>query len=162
MAWKGNQEPIGGQGVEVEIDETLMARRKYNRGRISQQVWVFGGIERESKRKIIVPLTDGQEGLQRNKETLIPIIKKYIKPGSVIYSDKWGAYSTLSSHGYTHYQINHSANFVDPQDCSIHTQNIESLWRCFKKHSKRPGMQTAYMEQYVLRFLFLQNFERKD
>ena len=47
MAWKGNQEPIGGQGVEVEIDETLMARRKYNRGRISLQVWVFGGIERE-------------------------------------------------------------------------------------------------------------------
>ena len=109
-----------------------------------------------------MPLTDGQEGLQRNKETLIPIIKKYIKPGSIIYSDKWGAYSTLSSHGYTHYQINHSANFVDPQDCSIHTQNIESLWRCFKKHSKRPGMQTAYMEQYVLCFLFLQNFEQKD
>jgi hypothetical protein len=34
MAWKGNQEPIGGQGVEVERDETLTARRKYHRGRI--------------------------------------------------------------------------------------------------------------------------------
>jgi hypothetical protein len=51
MAWNGNQEPIRGQGVEVEINETLMARRKYNRGRISRQVWVFGGMERESKRK---------------------------------------------------------------------------------------------------------------
>ena len=100
---------------------------------------VFGGIERERKKNIVL-LTNGQKVLQRKKETLIPIIKKYIKPGSVIYSDKWGAYSTLSNHGYTHYQINHSANFVDPQDCSIHTQNIESLWRCFKKHSKRPEM----------------------
>ena len=88
MAWQGNQEPIGGQGAEVDIDETLMVRRKYKRGRILWWVWVFGGVERESKRKIIIPLTDGQECLQRNKDTLIPIIKIYIQLGSVIYSDK--------------------------------------------------------------------------
>jgi transposase-like protein len=30
----------------------------------------------------------------------MPVIKKYIKPGSIIYSDNWGAYNTLSSHEY--------------------------------------------------------------
>jgi len=30
--WFANQEAIGGVGIEVEIDETLISRRKYGRG----------------------------------------------------------------------------------------------------------------------------------
>ena len=43
-------EKIGGRGRTVEIDETLIARRKYNRGRLVEQQWLFGGIERETGR----------------------------------------------------------------------------------------------------------------
>ena len=42
------------------------------------------------------------------------IIQHYIRPGSVIISDEWRAYSTLSSLGYAHQTVNHSNNFVDP------------------------------------------------
>ncbi|RUS71459.1 hypothetical protein EGW08_020774 [Elysia chlorotica] len=44
--WYRQQAPIGGPGVVVEIDETLITRRKYNRGRLPTQIWLFGGIER--------------------------------------------------------------------------------------------------------------------
>ena len=47
-----------GPGKEVEIDEICIVKRKYNRGRIQNQVWLFGGIERRSKNKFIVPLLE--------------------------------------------------------------------------------------------------------
>jgi len=41
--WFANQEAIGGVGIEVEIDETLISRRKYGRGQMRKQIWLFGG-----------------------------------------------------------------------------------------------------------------------
>ena len=41
---------IGGLDVEVEIDETLIVKRKYNVGRRKIQGWMFGGNERVSRR----------------------------------------------------------------------------------------------------------------
>jgi hypothetical protein len=29
---------------------------------------------------------------------------------------------------FEHLSVNHSLNFVDPNDATIHTQNIEGLW----------------------------------
>ena len=36
---------IGGENVVVEIDEAKFGRRKYNRGRITEGKWIFGGRE---------------------------------------------------------------------------------------------------------------------
>ena len=37
---------IGGEGSVVELDETVIVKRKYDRGRILRTGWLFGGIER--------------------------------------------------------------------------------------------------------------------
>ena len=50
--WVGHQEPIVGEGIVVEIDESVMVRRKYNRGRPISQVWVFGEIEQGEQEEI--------------------------------------------------------------------------------------------------------------
>ena len=134
--WFDNQQSIGGEGVEVEIDETLITHRKYERGRTLKQCWLFGGIERTSKLFFVVPLVEeGSEN--RSKETLIPLIQKYTKPGSIIYSDSWRAYNSISDYGFQHFTINHSENFVDPQNPHIHTQTIERLWRDIKIMGKK-------------------------
>ena len=114
-SWFDRQEPIGGDGIVVEIDESLIVRRrKYNRGRLRQQVWLFGGIERVSKKRFVIPLLSGREEqpLARDKDTLLPIIKKFILPGSTIVSDSWAAYKCLDEEGYRHWSVNHSVNFV--------------------------------------------------
>ena len=123
-------------------------------------MWVFGGIERVSKKKFIVPLhKDGQD---RSANTLIPLIKKFILPGSVIISDGWSAYNTIGNEGYTHKVVNHSENFVDPDDPSVHTQTIERLWRDVKEWCKRPGIRFEYFEQYFARYLFIKKYRSKN
>ena len=112
-----------------------------------------------SKRKLILPLLHGGETLRRDKETLIPLIQKYIRLSSIMMSDCWATYSSLSQLGFTHRQINHSNNFVDPEDATIHTQYVERLWRSIKKSRKRSGMRSLYLKQYIARFIFLETYE---
>ena len=69
--WFNNQEAIGGNGCIVEIDETLVVRKKYNKGRDLVQTWLFGGIERVSKKNFVVPLLNPltNEVQKRDKKT---------------------------------------------------------------------------------------------
>ena len=47
----------------------------------------------------------------RRAETLVPTIRKYVRPGSVIFSDKWAAYSQLGRE-YRHFVVVHERRFV--------------------------------------------------
>lgn len=62
----------------------------------------------------------------RNTETLLPIIKKYVIAGSIIHTDKWRAYDALHNENYIHQTVNLSINFID-LETGVHTQNIERL-----------------------------------
>ena len=98
-----NSTPIGGNGIEVEIDESKFGKQKYYRGHHVEGQWVFGGREKYDKRKIfMIPVTN------RKQKTLLPLIKKWIKPGSIIHSDFWKGYCNLNKMGYTHVTVNHS------------------------------------------------------
>ena len=83
-----NPRQIGGEGIEVQIDESLVAKRKYNKGRHVEQRWILGGVCPIQKRGFVQFVPD------RSRETLDPIIMKHIAPGSNIRSDGWSAYIT--------------------------------------------------------------------
>lgn len=154
LAWYTNQEAIGGDGVIVEIDESVLVRRKYEKGRhVAGPIWIFGGIERESKRCFIIALVDDDQN--RSAACLVPIIKQYVKPGSIIVSDKWKAYCNLTEEGFIHWSVNHSVEFVSSDNSQIHTQNIERLWRDVKEWCRRPGIRKALIRQYLARYLFI-------
>ena len=53
-------------------------------------------------------------------------------PGTIVVSDSWKAYQSLGDEGYNHLTVNHSIQFVDPDDSRIHTNSIEGTW----KHAK--------------------------
>ena len=55
-----DSEQIGGDGKEVEIDESKFGKRKNHKGKRVDGVWVFGGIERQSK-KCFFPNCRGQK-----------------------------------------------------------------------------------------------------
>ena len=78
--------------------------------------WVFGGIEEDSRKCFIVPVDN------RTEETLLNLIKKWIKPGTLIVSDCWKGYINLQKHGYEHRTVNHSKEFVN--ELGFHTNKI--------------------------------------
>ncbi|CAF1282430.1 unnamed protein product [Didymodactylos carnosus] len=70
---------IGGVGHVVEIDESAWTKRKYNRGRVVGNQWVFGGIDRDTRECFAVTVD------RRDPRTLLPIIQQYVLPGILSY-----------------------------------------------------------------------------
>ena len=143
-----DSKPIGGPGTIVEIDESKFGRRKYHRGRRVDGVWVFGGIERGDRGNCFMVTVE-----DRSAATLIPIIKKYILPGSKIMSDCWKAYDCLENEGYIHGTVNHSIEFIN-SETGDHTQSIESTWRAVKKSLPRSGSTKGMYDSYFAEFIF--------
>ena len=63
----------------------------------------------------------------RTSEVLLSVIKKYLRVGSLIWTNEFKSYKCLSNHGYEHEMVNHSVNYVDPET-GAHTQAVERCW----------------------------------
>jgi transposase-like protein len=154
-----NQAFIGGDGMSVEIDESLFVRRKGNVGRRVNQQWVFGGICRETHDCFLYAVAD------RTESTLLPIIAESIRPGTTIISDCWAAYNNISNipdRSYTHLTVNHSRNFVDPTTGAC-TNMVESLWGKAKYRNKRHwGTHKTMVDSYLCEFMWRKRYAGTD
>jgi hypothetical protein len=146
-------ELIGGPGLTVEVDETLLFKRKSNTGRLlsneATQTWLFGGLCRETGRAFLARVE------RRDARTLLEAIRANIHPESRIISDCWRGYLSLSQEGFSHGSVNHSFNFVDPNDPSINTQRIERMWRTLKSIIPA-GASAETRWTYLAEFIFKQ------
>src|SRR5437763_1406269 len=106
----------------------------------------------------------------KKKETLLSILINHVEPGSEVYSDKASSYVTvrgrshLEEYGFNHYYVNHSLEFVDSLDPSIHTNNIERSWRSLRasiSHIKR-SIPEDQVIAYLDAFQFLTMFQRES
>lgn len=151
---EGPQEQIGGPNMHVEIDETVITHRKYNRGRLLNTVWAFGGICRGTDKAFALVVPD------RTAPTLNDEIKKHIADGSIIHSDTWASYQQIENipdKNFTHLSVNHSQNFVDPETGS-HTQHVERMWRELKfKKIKSCGISSLDASGYVFEYIWRRN-----
>ncbi|GFR04131.1 putative transposase-like protein [Trichonephila clavata] len=127
---------LGGEGAIVEIDESLFGKMKYGRGKSVKGSWVFGGIQRESRKSFFRVVAN------RTKKELLGVIREWILPGSTIISDCWRSYNCLSDEGYIHLRVNHSLTFKDPET-GAHTNSIEGTWSAIKRGLKN---HTAHVE----------------
>ena len=87
---------IGGPGNTVKIDESKFGKRKCHKGSRKDGIWVFGGIERDSKNCFLSSVED------RSAETLIPIINEHVLPRTTLISDCWKAYLRLEEEGFVY------------------------------------------------------------
>lgn len=76
-----SDQKIGGAGSIVKIDECLLVRNKYRRGRtLAGQVWIFGGIVRGDSEQCFVEIVQ-----KRDRATLVEVIKRQAPIHAPIY-----------------------------------------------------------------------------
>lgn len=118
------REMIGGPGKIVHIDGSEFGKRKYKKGRHLEGHWILGMIDDETNEIRFEVCTE------RSAEALTPLIKKHVKEGSIIYTDYWSAYDSLSTYGY---YIHNRVYNSDPDNPSeTDAEQIQSQWRHFK------------------------------
>lgn len=111
----------GGTGQVVEIQEAKFGKRKYNKGRITQGIWIFGDIARGTNKCVVLAHV-----ATREHSELLPIIRTHIIPGTTVISDCWKTCNCLGFVGYSHLTGNLTYDLVDP-DTGARTQHIEWL-----------------------------------
>ncbi|XP_023223848.1 uncharacterized protein LOC111625053 [Centruroides sculpturatus] len=143
---------IGGPNKTVEIDESVICKRKYEKGRILKSTkWIVGGICKEDKNCFICHVKD------RSENTLNWVVYKYVKSGSVIITDEWRSYNhidDIKGLNIEHKTVNHSKNFVNPKT-GDNIQNIERLWGYLKNKKHLPKHYTNDLsDSYLYMFMY--------
>uniref|UniRef100_A0A0L8G738 ISXO2-like transposase domain-containing protein n=1 Tax=Octopus bimaculoides TaxID=37653 RepID=A0A0L8G738_OCTBM len=116
---------------------------------IAERRWAFGGWDRENKIGFLVFVNN------RSSETLLPLIRKFIKPGTTVHSDYCSEYNGIDVEPrYSHFKVNHRENFVGPVT-NVHTNSVE----CCKKNAKSRfktmmGVHTNMIESHLAEFLW--------
>ncbi|XP_044746955.1 uncharacterized protein LOC123308396 [Coccinella septempunctata] len=154
-----NEIVIGGLNEDctsktVDIDESKFFYKKYHQGRWVDGHWVFGGIERESRKCFLVEVPD------RTEATLAAIIERHILPGSIIVSDGWRAYGNIQDIGgsmYEHHAIIHHEN------TGVFLQNLENMWMRAKYRLQRQfGTSEALFCSYLHDFVWRNQFPKSQ
>lgn len=146
---------------EIECDETFYGGKNINRhkdkkvekcqGRsFKDKVPILGMIERNKTEtitrphKVIVGKTVKEKIILKQgklnaivipdtkKDSLQPLVRQFVIEGSRLLSDEWMGYKGLNK-DYQHNIIDHSKKeYVNLDDSTMHTNNIEGMWKILK------------------------------
>jgi len=149
---------MGGQGQEVEVDETFIGgaarfmhadrrRKVITETGVKDKQAVFGMLERRGQvRPVVVP--------NRRKNALHPHIHENVADGSVLYTDALMSYQYLTPK-YYHEVVDHANRYVDGQ---VHTNGLENFWSLVKRGLKgtyvsvEPFHLFRYLDERVFRY----------
>ena len=150
----------------VEADESYFGPRRArrsrgdpkNRGRSTpHKIPVFGILERHGRVQVTVVADCSAESLLR--ETL-----RTVKRGSLVYTDRWGGYDTLTFCGYRHLRVDHGKRFSRPSATGkVHINGLEGFWSYAKgKLLKHHGVSPRRFPLYLYEAQFRYNHRHED
>ena len=144
----------------IEIDETYIGgqwknkrknqkKRQAKRGRGTFKTPVFGILCRGGKiwAKVVADV---------EAKTLMPLIRRRVKQGSVICSDTWKSYTGIAAKGYVHRLVEHGkGEYTDKQ--GNHINGLEGFWGYLKRRLAAKGgirkeRLPLYLAEYVWRY----------
>ncbi|KAG0437596.1 hypothetical protein DMUE_3600, partial [Dictyocoela muelleri] len=158
---------IGGPGIIVEVDESVICRRGIIRyptstdDNIKDSIWIIGGIENTPERNFFVKVIK-----DRRINTLSEALEGLIAMGSILYTDGHPSYPAVAENlCLEHRVVNHSEGFKSVD--GIHTNNIEGFWACLKSNMrkehgvKRDNIET-WLNEYSFKRRYLKNVDSEE
>ncbi len=136
---------------EIEVDETYVGgKRPGKRGRGAEGKTIVAGMVERGGSAVVKVVPDVKA------RTLLPMIQAHIPQGQTVYTDEMLSYNRLTSLGYAHETVQHSAKeYVVGR---AHTNNVEGMWSNVKRgidgvhHAVSPKHLQGYLDSYVYRF----------
>ncbi len=144
----------------VEVDETALGGAWKNkrlgqrhagtkRGRGTSKTPVFGILCRGGQVWAqVVPDIEAT--------TLLPLIRRRVKPGSIVCSDTWTSYTGIAAKGYVPHLVEHGRRQYSDRRGS-HINGLEGFWGYLKRRlAAKGGIRRArlplYLAEYVWRY----------
>jgi transposase-like protein len=127
MASLDSDDPLGGPGEIVEIDETFVGGSVSGMGPgyKGNKACVVGMLERGGELVTRVAKS-------RTKEAMRGLILGHVIPGTTIHSDEFGGYKDIDRCGFSHVRVNHGAgHYADKSGAGINA--IEGFWANLKR-----------------------------
>jgi transposase-like protein len=150
---------LGGNGGEVEVDETFIGgkarnmhvgsarRRKLDPRGIGGKTEVLGLLDRKGEVRVtVIP--------NRKRDVLHGEIEKHVEPGSAVYTDDFMSYVGLPRH-FAHSVVDHAERYVHGK---VHTNGLENFWSLLKRGLKgtyisvEPFHLFRYLDEQVFRY----------
>ncbi len=148
------------EGSSVEMDEAYFGGKEKNKHMRKRTTHGYGG---EGKTTVFGMVQRGGHVVAKvtpdtKEKTLYPIIKEFVLPKSIIYTDEFAVYDNVRWAGksYQHRRINHSEKVYVMAD--IHTNTIEGFWSLVKRgiggtyHSVSAKYLQSYLDEYSFRY----------
>ncbi|KAF7685847.1 hypothetical protein CDIK_3404 [Cucumispora dikerogammari] len=113
-------------------------------------------IEKDSKLCSFYNLSD------RSGNTIIPLFIEKVLSNTTIITGCWSDYNRLREYPeFTRLSVNHSLNFLNPDDSAIHTQNIESSrGQCKSKLKTQNRTSSECLDGYLYEYAYKKKFSR--
>ena len=122
-----SDDPLGGAGSVVEVDETLIGGSVSGKGSgyKGNKTCVVGMLERGGE--LVTRVVSG-----RHKAAMHGLINNHVLPGTTINTDEFGGYKDLALNGFRHVTVNHAAKeYAKP--CGAGVNAIEGFWAQLKR-----------------------------
>src|SRR5208282_3156841 len=162
----GTMTKIGGEGSEVEVDETFVGGQKKNmhankkvryeaKGGASGKAVVQGILDRTTRqvRAKVMPNV--------KRETLQSEILKQVKYGTKVYTDDAVAYENGLQRRFVHEFVNKTESYVRGR---VHVNGMENFWSLLKRGLKGTyvAVEPFHLERYVDEQVFRYNNRKHD
>lgn len=145
--------PLGREGREVEIDETVIGGKHGNRSHSVRRSRDGRGVKSQGKVVVMGILERGGElraGKIDNtrKDTLEPIVRAHVAEGAIVYTDEHSGYADLKD-GYSHSTVAHSRE--EYARGPVSTNSIEGFWSLLKRqiYGIHHWVSPKHLDQYV-------------
>lgn len=140
---------------EVEADESYFGgQRRGVRGRGGLgKIPVFGVLERHGQ--VVVQVVPNV-----SQATLLDATVKLVKRGTLVYTDQYAGYDTLTCCGYRHLKVQHGRQFSRGK---VHINGLEGFWSYAKgKLARHHGVAPHRFPLYLYEMQFRYNHRQAD
>ena len=121
---------------------------------------IFGMIQRSGD--VVVRMLENVQ-----QATISPLIKKFIAPDTLVFTDEYNIYNRLTEWGYQHKSVCHSKGEYARDDdgdgfCEVHVNTMEGFWSLLRSWLRpHRGISQEKLPLYLGFFEFVHNTRKR-